>query len=97
MSFQSFKKAFHINPSDALLVPNGVAKALYIGGPGPTGHGDIKVQLKPKNFVDGSGNDVGNTGPQVTFENVPSGTILPVTVTHVLATGTNAENIIGLL
>lgn len=32
----------------------------------------------------------------VTFENVPDGTILPVSVKKLLATGTSATNIIGL-
>lgn len=36
-------------------------------------------------------------GADAVFYNVPSGTVLPVEVAHVLLTGTTADNIRGLL
>lgn len=36
-------------------------------------------------------------GATVTFENVPSGTVLPVSCKRVLATGTTATGIVALL
>lgn len=37
------------------------------------------------------------SGAQVTFNAVPAGSILPVAVKRVLATGTTATNLIGLI
>lgn len=37
------------------------------------------------------------SGASVTFPGVPSGTVLPVRVTRVMATGTSATGIIGLV
>lgn len=36
-------------------------------------------------------------GTEVTFSNIVAGTILPVRVTHVLATGTTAADIVALV
>lgn len=40
---------------------------------------------------------VTHDGATVTFENVPSGTVLPVSCNRVLATGTTATGIVALL
>ena len=45
--------------------------------------GDVKVNMC-------------SSGQPVTFTNVPSGTLLPVAVTRVFATGTSASNIVAL-
>jgi len=37
------------------------------------------------------------SGGAVTFANVPSGTMLPVRLTKVMATGTTASNMVGLV
>ena len=37
------------------------------------------------------------SGSTVTLINVAAGTILPIRATHVLATGTTAQNIVGLV
>jgi hypothetical protein len=47
----------------------------------------------------GTGGDMEVTmsgGGNVTFTNIPSGTTLPIRVTHVLATGTDATDIVAL-
>jgi hypothetical protein len=46
------------------------------------GGGDVAVRLQD--------------GTELTFANVPTGTLIPIRVTRVLATGTSATQIIGL-
>ena len=50
-------------------------------------------------YVGGAGSvtAVMASGASVTFASVPSGTTLPVRVTRVLATGTTASTIVGLV
>ncbi|HBY59942.1 MAG TPA: hypothetical protein DEH78_08965 [Solibacterales bacterium] len=57
-----------------------VPRALYVGGTG-----DLTVI--------GAGDD---TGTPVTFSTVPAGTLLPIAVSKVMATGTSASNIVAV-
>ena len=54
---------------------------LYIGGAG-----DVKVMMGGE----------GGVAAGITFKAVPAGTILPIMVTQVFATGTTATNILAL-
>lgn len=48
----------------------------------------------------GSGGDVSvqmQSGVELTFANVAAGTLLPIRARRVLSTGTNAQDIVGLL
>lgn len=85
-ALQPFDTALVITPSDETVLQPGI-RALYVGshgeGGGGGGSGDVSVLT------------VG--GQTVTFANVPIGTILPVQCVKVLATGTNATNILALL
>jgi len=106
MSFQSFKQAFAVTPSDTTPLPKGQCKALYVGGPsglgttlGVSGGGKLTVRCKTPSVEYGTdlGYHVGVTAGVITFENVPVGTIIPIQATHVLATDTDATNIISLI
>ena len=108
MSFQSFKQAFSVTPSDTSPLPTGQCKALYVGGPAGVcgtigitlgGGGDLTVKFKEPNFDYAPGvynAHVGLTAGIVTFSNVPRGAIIPVAVTHVMSTNTTATNIVSL-
>lgn len=48
----------------------------------------------------GGGGDVvilTQVGTEITFANIPTGTLLPINCTRVKSTGTNATNIVGLV
>ena len=91
MSFQSFKQAFAVTPSDTTPLPKGQCKALYVGGPsglgttlGVSGGGKLTVRCKTPSVEYGTdlGYHVGVTAGVITFENVPVGTIIPIQATH---------------
>lgn len=59
-----------------------VCRGVYVGGAG-----DVKVDLY------GDGNNAGGT---VTFVGVQAGSVLPIVVSRVYATGSSATSMIGL-
>lgn len=65
-----------------------------------TPHDSNALSIIPKGLYIGTGGNVAlrgvNASADVTFSNVPSGTILPVRASHVRSTGTTASNIIAL-
>lgn len=73
-------KAYSVTPNDTTDLPNGDARALYVGVTG-----DICV--------------ITSGGTEVIFKAVPVGTVLPVRIARVKATGTAAAagDIIALL
>jgi hypothetical protein len=72
--------AFSITPDDNNDLTKN-ARAIYVGTPGATG--SLVVQMA-------------GDGSQVTFVGIPAGTVLPIQVSRVLATGTTASTILGL-
>jgi hypothetical protein len=66
-------------------------KSLYVGV-----SGNVKVQFgvgyNPTSFTDSAN----NTFPNVTFQNVPAGTFLPLKVNKVFATGTTANSFVAI-
>lgn len=77
----SASRAYAITPHNDNALDPTV-RALYIGTPGSTG--SITVKLA-------------GTDDDVVFTGIPAGTILPIIVTHVRDTGTDASDIVGLL
>jgi hypothetical protein len=73
-------QAAAVTPSDSTIVS---CRALFVG----TG-GNVAVHML--------GNAASPGGTSVTFSNVPSGSILPVSCYRVLSTGTTASNIVAL-
>jgi len=62
----------------------------------PSDSTDLSVIVRGL-FIGGTGNlTVNMSGGSVTFYNVQQGTVLPIRVTRVFATGTTATNILGL-
>jgi hypothetical protein len=79
--------AIAVTPSDTTVLQSGV-RYLYIGSHGGGGGGG------------GGGGDVAVVtvgGQTVTFKNVPIGSYVFVQCVKVLATGTNATNILALI
>lgn len=69
-----------VTPADGADLTNGTCKCLFVGV-----GGDVAVQL------------MGDGGAStVVFKNVQSGSLLPLRATRVLATNTNATNILAL-
>lgn len=98
MAYSNYKEVHSITPSDTSRIYGGRCKALYIGE-GPNGvTADITVQMPSVNYVASSTQHNGFTGGNtVTFSNIPVGTMLPINVTHVKSTGTDASEILSLL
>jgi hypothetical protein len=83
-------EAYAITPNDTTDITY-VSRSLYIGG-----SGDVVVDM----YGPVSGNRTVTNTPvlvTVTFKNVPEGSILPICVKRVRATGTTATNIVSLL
>lgn len=80
----SARKAFAITPADGTILAR-KPKTLFVGGAG-----DIAVILAHDDPTD-TGADV------VIFKNVPAGTKLDISVKRVMATGTTALHILGLV
>lgn len=76
-----FQNAVAITPTDATAI--GPFSGLYVGVAG-----DVTVVMR-------NGDGAGGVTP-VLFKAVPAGTILPIAVQGVNATGTTATNILGL-
>lgn len=74
--------AFDISPDNSEPIANGPVRAVYVGV-----GGDI------------TGRTVSQSGSPatVTFTAVPTGTVLPVAFTHIHVTGTDADDMVGLL
>jgi hypothetical protein len=74
-----------VNANDTVTF--NTSKALYVGVTG-----NVKVQFgvgyNPTSFTDSAN----NTFPNTTFMYVPAGTILPVKINKVFATGTTANS-----
>jgi hypothetical protein len=55
----------------------------------------------PKGLYIGGGGDIAcrlvDDAADVTFASIPAGTVLPIRVSHVRATGTSATNIVALI
>ena len=83
MAYDFYSVANTITPSNTA---GGYHKALYIG----TG-GNVTVNTTGI-LSDASG----GTAEATTFYNVPSGTLLPVTIWQVRATNTTASGLVGL-
>lgn len=83
-SASSAYQAFALTPNDGLILAKR-PKRLYVG----TG-GDLTVILAHDDALD-AGTDT------VLFKSVPSGTFLDISVKRVMATGTAASNIVGLV
>jgi hypothetical protein len=80
MSF--FREAVAVTPHDANDLDRN-AQSLYVGG-----LGNVSVHMVRQDDPD--------LPIAVTFLAVPAGTVLPISVSRVLATGTTASNIIAL-
>jgi hypothetical protein len=74
-----------VTPNDGVDLPGGKTRALWVG----TG-GNVAVIMPqdPTAF--------GTVGSAVTFTNVPSGYLLPVSATRVMVTNTTASNIVAV-
>jgi len=71
-----------ITPADADLATDEYPRGIYVGTTG-----NVAVRMAGD----------GQIGDQdVTFIGVPAGTLLPISVSRVLATGTTASNIVAL-
>lgn len=70
-------EAAAVTPSDSADLPNGICRALYVGGAG-----DLVVDT------------ANNTS--ITFTGAVAGSILPLNVKRVRATGTTATSIVAL-
>jgi hypothetical protein len=82
--------AFPITPEDNLPLPVPTS-ALYVGG---TGNVTVYLQADP---TFGSNQITGAAAAPVTFSNVPAGTVLNISAKVVMATGTTATNLVGLV
>ena len=65
--------------------------ALYVG----TG-GDVAVVMSGVLDISGGATNLSSNDVDVIFKNVPSGTFLPIAVTHVKSTNTTATNILAI-
>lgn len=85
-ALHAFDTALVVVPSDDTVLQPGI-RALYIGGHGSGSGGG------------GSGSVAVVTagGQTVTFAHIPIGNFVPIQCVKVLATGTNATNILALL
>ena len=96
MSYPKYREVHSITPSDT--TPISRCKSIYIGS-GPNGiTADIAFKMPSAMYDTGSAQHHGFTGGNsVTFKNVPVGTFLPISPTHVKSTGTDATDILSLL
>lgn len=69
-----------VAPSDTVDLPSGATRALWVGG---AGSGSLTVIM--------SGDDT-----PTTFVGIPAATLLPISVTRVLDTGTDVVTIVAL-
>jgi hypothetical protein len=83
---------------DTALNADWAAPALGAAAVTPNDSTDLVVRPARSLFIGGAGNVAVITaaGDTVTFNGLAAGSILPVQVTRVLATGTTATNIIAL-
>jgi len=97
MSYPKYNEIHSVTPSDTARIYGGRCKSLYIGN-GPNGvTADISVRMPIPVASTVGAQHYGFTGGNVvTFKNIPVGTLLPVNVTQVKATGTDATSILSL-
>ncbi|MDQ7020208.1 MAG: hypothetical protein Q9M33_13730 [Robiginitomaculum sp.] len=84
------KIALAISPDDANELPL-ITRAIYVGG-----DGDLTVVMAEGDGVTGKAATL-PAFPVVVFVGLKAGTVLPIRARQVMATGTTATNLVGLV